>query len=124
MQIAPFTSGYLWPNTTPHVELSPDWTIRQNQWRGSICTCRREHLSHATFRVGELTMRRARVHADQESISHEVMADNTSFGGRGYTSYGFEVRFLHFGLRRLTWELTCSAFRSTTLAPMARSAGR
>ncbi|GJN87819.1 hypothetical protein Rhopal_000774-T1 [Rhodotorula paludigena] len=63
VQIAPFTSGYLWPNTTPHVELSPDWTIRQNQWRGSIY---------------------------QESISHEVMADNTSFGGRGYTSYGFE----------------------------------
>ncbi|TNY23923.1 beta-glucan synthesis-associated protein-domain-containing protein [Rhodotorula diobovata] len=62
-QVAPFTAGYGWLNTTPHVELNPDWTIRQNQWRGSI---------------------------NQESLSHEVMTDSTSFSGRGYTSYGFE----------------------------------
>lgn len=28
----------------------------------------------------------------QESLSAEVMTDNTSFSGRGYTTYGFEVR--------------------------------
>ncbi|GAA5936830.1 hypothetical protein JCM3775_002719 [Rhodotorula graminis] len=63
VQIAPFTAGHLWKNFTPHIELNPDWTIRENQWHGAIL---------------------------QESLSHEVMTDNTSFSGRGYTSYGFE----------------------------------
>ncbi|BGP00855.1 putative Beta-glucan synthesis-associated protein KRE6 (putative) [Rhodotorula toruloides] len=63
IQIAPFTSGYNWKNTSPHVEFNPDWTIQQNQWHGSVY---------------------------QESLSAEVMTDNTSFSGRGYTTYGFE----------------------------------
>ncbi|GAA5898575.1 hypothetical protein JCM8208_004704 [Rhodotorula glutinis] len=63
VQVAPFTAGHLWKNFTPHIELNPDWTIRENQWHGAIL---------------------------QESLSHEVMTDSTSFSGRGYTSYGFE----------------------------------
>ncbi|GAA5903037.1 hypothetical protein JCM6882_009675 [Rhodosporidiobolus microsporus] len=63
-QIAPFTAGYLWRNYTPHIETNDaQWTIQQNQWHGSI---------------------------NQESLSLEVQTDNTSYSGRGYTSYGFE----------------------------------
>ncbi|GAA6029982.1 hypothetical protein JCM8097_009200 [Rhodosporidiobolus ruineniae] len=63
-QVAPFTAGYLWKNFTPHIETNDaQWTIQQNQWHGSI---------------------------NQESLSLEVQTDNTSYSGRGYTSYGFE----------------------------------
>ncbi|GAA6015584.1 hypothetical protein JCM10207_008135 [Rhodosporidiobolus poonsookiae] len=65
-QIAPFTAGYAWLNSTPHIETNDaQWTIKQNQWHGSIY---------------------------QESMSLEVMTDNTSYSGGqgGYTSYGFE----------------------------------
>ncbi|GEM09335.1 glycoside hydrolase family 16 protein [Rhodotorula toruloides] len=34
IQIAPFTSGYNWKNTSPNVEFNPDRTIQQNQWHG------------------------------------------------------------------------------------------
>ncbi|BGP45319.1 hypothetical protein JCM10450v2_001137 [Rhodotorula kratochvilovae] len=62
-QVAPFTAGYQWKNVSPHVELNEDWTMRENPWHGSI---------------------------NQESLSYEVMTDDTSYSGRGYTTYGFE----------------------------------
>ncbi|GAA5974160.1 hypothetical protein JCM11641_003473 [Rhodosporidiobolus odoratus] len=63
-QIAPFTAGYLWKNETPYIETNDaQWTIKQNQWHGSVY---------------------------QESLSLEVQTDDTSYSGRGYTSYGFE----------------------------------
>jgi hypothetical protein len=88
IQIAPFTSGYNWKNTSPDVEFNPDWTIQQNQWHG-----------RCVFLCGSLitsvrgTDRLTHAHSVyQESLSSEVMTDNTSFSGRGYTTYGFEVR--------------------------------
>ncbi|GAA5943225.1 uncharacterized protein JCM15063_005298 [Sporobolomyces koalae] len=64
IQVAPFTSGYLWKNSTPYIETNDaQWTIRQNQWHGSVY---------------------------QESMSLEVQTDATSFEGAGYTTYGFE----------------------------------
>ncbi|GAA5887531.1 hypothetical protein JCM16303_004234 [Sporobolomyces ruberrimus] len=64
LQVGPITAGYGWLNTTPHIETNDaQWTIRQNQWHGSVY---------------------------QESMSVEVQTDDTSFEGAGYTSYGFE----------------------------------
>ncbi|GAA5915059.1 uncharacterized protein JCM6883_004228 [Sporobolomyces salmoneus] len=64
IQVAPFTAGYLWRNETPYIETNDaQWTIKQNQWHGSVY---------------------------QESMSLEVQTDDTSFEGAGYTSYGFE----------------------------------
>ncbi|GAA6061183.1 hypothetical protein JCM10212_002396 [Sporobolomyces blumeae] len=64
IQVAPFTAGYAWKNETPYIETNDaQWTIRQNQWHGSVY---------------------------QESMSLEVQTDATSYEGNGYTTYGFE----------------------------------
>ncbi|GAA6025255.1 hypothetical protein JCM11491_006154 [Sporobolomyces phaffii] len=64
IQVAPFTAGYLWKNETPYIATNDaQWTIRQNQWHGSVY---------------------------QESMSLEVQTDATSYEGAGYTTYGFE----------------------------------
>ncbi|BGP13216.1 hypothetical protein JCM10213v2_001135 [Rhodosporidiobolus nylandii] len=79
-QVAPFTAGYLWKNETPHIETNDaQWTIKQNQWHGSVY---------------------------QESLSLEIQTDNTSYSGRGYTSYGFEYDPGPDG--RITWAVNAT----------------
>ncbi|GAA5887428.1 hypothetical protein JCM6882_002525 [Rhodosporidiobolus microsporus] len=83
IQIAPFDPEYLWRNDTseanPGLRVWDESITTQNNWKGSI---------------------------SQESASLNTITDNTSFDGKGYTSYGFEYDPGPEG--RITWAINAS----------------
>ncbi|GAA5855826.1 hypothetical protein JCM8547_000376 [Rhodosporidiobolus lusitaniae] len=83
IQIAPFDPEYLWRNDTaeenPGLIVWNETITTQNNWKGSI---------------------------SQESASLNTITDNTSFDGKGYTTYGYEYDPGSDG--RITWAINGS----------------
>ncbi|GAA5827664.1 hypothetical protein JCM10212_006777, partial [Sporobolomyces blumeae] len=76
LQVAPFTAGYAWKNTTPDTYTWDTSITTQNQWHGSV---------------------------NQMSASLNTLTDDISYEGAHYTNYGFEYEPGADG--RITWAI-------------------
>jgi beta-glucanase (GH16 family) len=76
IQFAPIDAGYAWRNETPETIIFNESITFQNIWHGSV---------------------------NQESASVITLTDETSYGGRGYSTFGVEYDPGPDG--RITWSV-------------------
>lgn len=79
IQFAPIDAGYSWKNETPETVMFNESITFQNIWHGSV---------------------------NQESASVITLADETSYGGNGYSTFGFEYDPGPNG--RITWAMNAT----------------
>ncbi|KAM0791358.1 hypothetical protein ACM66B_005825 [Microbotryomycetes sp. NB124-2] len=79
IQFAPIDAGYAWKNETPETVMFNETITFQNIWHGSV---------------------------NQESASVITLTDDTSYDGKGYTTFGFEYDPGADG--RITWAVNAT----------------